>query len=91
VSEVGHGHVTRHTVQATGNSPTSAASWGKKGNPYSITKRRVLELIPVLGSQLAGDTQTQSTEGKAVDVNHKPDVRLPLLFTRPAVTPAQWV
>jgi len=63
----------------------------KKGNPYSITKRRVLELIPVLGSQLAGDTQTQSTEGKAVDVNHKSDVRLPLLFTRPAVTPAQWV
>ena len=44
--------------------------------PYSITERRVQELIPVLGSQPAGD------------VNHKPDGRLPLLSTRPAVTPA---
>jgi len=44
--------------------------------PYSITERRVPELIPVLGSQPAGD------------VNYKPDVRLPLLFARPAVTPA---
>jgi len=35
---------------------------------------RVLELIPVLGSQLAGD------------VSHKPGGRLPLLSTRPAVT-----
>ena len=25
---------------------------GKKGSPYSITERRVPELIPVLGSQL---------------------------------------
>jgi len=50
----------------------------KKGkrSPYSITERRVPELIPVLGSQRAGD------------VNHKPDGRLPLLFARPAVTPA---
>ena len=46
-----------------------------KGSPYSITKRRVPELIPVLGSQPAGD------------VNHKPDCRLPLLSARPAVTP----
>jgi len=37
---------------------------------------RVMELIPVLGSQPAGD------------VNHKPSGRLPLLSTRPAVTPA---
>jgi len=39
----------------------------KKGkrSPYSITERRVPELIPVLGSQRAGD------------VNHKPDGRLP--------------
>jgi len=29
-----------------------------KGSPYSITKRRVPELIPVLGSQPAGDTTT---------------------------------
>jgi len=47
-----------------------------KGNPYSITERRVPELIPVLGSQPAGD------------VSHKPGSRLPLLSARPAVTPA---
>ena len=46
-----------------------------KGSPYSITKRRVPELIPVLGSQPAGD------------VSHKPGSRLPLLSARPAVTP----
>jgi len=40
-----------------------------------ITERRVLELIPVLGSQSAGD------------VSHKPGGRLPLLSARPAVTP----
>ena len=48
--------------------------WSKKGSPYSITERRVPELIPVRGSQ------------PAVDVNHKPDGRLPLLSARPAVT-----
>ena len=47
-----------------------------KGSPYSITERRVPELIPVLGSQPAGD------------VSHKPGGRLPLLSARPAVTPA---
>ena len=47
-----------------------------KRSPYSITERWVLELIPVLGSQPAGDA------------NHKPDGRLPLLSARPAVTPA---
>ena len=46
----------------------------KVGSPYSITERRVPELIPVLGSQPAGD------------VNNKPDGRLPLLSARPAVT-----
>jgi len=45
-----------------------------KGSPYSITERRVPELIPVLGSQPAGD------------VNHKPGGRMPLLSARPAVT-----
>jgi len=45
-----------------------------KGSPYSITERRVPELIPVLGSQPAGG------------VSHKPDNRLPLLPARPAVT-----
>ena len=38
-----------------------------KVSPYSITERRVLELIPVLGSQPAGD------------VSHKPGGRLSLL------------
>ena len=47
-----------------------------KGSPYSITERRVPELIPVLGSQPAGD------------VNYKPGGRLPLLSAEPAVTPA---
>jgi len=47
-----------------------------KASPYSITERGVPELIPVLGSQPAGD------------VSHKPDGRLPLLSTRPAVTRA---
>ena len=46
-----------------------------KGSPYSITERRVPELIPVLGSQPAGD------------VSHKPGGTLPLLSARPAVTP----
>jgi len=46
-----------------------------KGSPYSITERRVPELITVLGSQLAGD------------VSHKPGGRLPLLSARPAVIP----
>jgi len=44
-----------------------------KASPYSITERGVPELIPVLGSQPAGD------------VCHKPGSRLPLLTARPAV------
>ena len=47
-----------------------------KGSPCSVTERRVPELIPVLGSQPAGD------------VSRKPGGRLPLLSARPAVTPA---
>jgi len=39
-----------------------------------ITELRVPELIPILGSQPAGD------------VSYKPGGRLPLLSTRPAVT-----
>ena len=46
-----------------------------KGSRYSITERRVTELITVLCSQPAGD------------VSHKPGGRLPLLSARPAVTP----
>ena len=45
-----------------------------KGSPYSITERRVPKLIPVLGSQPAGDA------------SHKPSGRLPLLSARSAVT-----
>ena len=47
-----------------------------KGSPYSITERRVPKLIPVLGSQPAGN------------VSHKPGSRLPSLSARPAITPA---
>jgi len=42
--------------------------------PYSITERTIPELIPVLGSQPAGD------------VSHKPGGMLPLLSATPAVT-----
>jgi len=45
-----------------------------KGSPYSIPERSVPELIPVLGSQPAGDE------------SHKPGGRLPLLSARPVVT-----
>ena len=48
----------------------------KEGSPYSIADCMVPELIPVLGSQPAGD------------VSHKPGVRLPLLSAMPAATPA---
>jgi len=47
-----------------------------QGSPYSITDRMVPKLIPVLGSQPAGD----------VHVSHKPGGRLPLLSARPTVT-----
>jgi len=50
------------------------ADYKGKRSPYTITERRVPELIPVLGSQPAGD------------VSHKPGGRLPLLSARPAVT-----
>jgi len=39
-----------------------------RGSPYSITERRVPELIPVLGSQPTGD------------VSHKPDAGAPTGF-----------
>jgi len=45
----------------------------KNGSPYSITERRVPALIPVLGSQPAGD------------VNHKPGGRLPLAYFPPGL------
>ena len=58
-----------------GHSPPPHHKKGK-GSTYSITERRVSELIPVLCSQPAGD------------VSHKPGGRLPLLSARTAVTPA---
>jgi len=47
-----------------------------KVSPYSISERRVPELMPVFGSQPAGG------------VSHKPGGRLPLLSARRAVNPA---
>ena len=44
---------------------------GLQGSPYSITERRVPDLIPVLGSQSAGD------------MSHIPGGRLPLLTPAP--------
>ena len=79
VSELSMGPfcVTRSnpTHQLTDPTPPNQLEGKGKGSPYSITERRVPELIPVLGSQPAGD------------VSHKPGGRLPLLSARPAVTP----
>jgi len=63
-----------HPAPFNGRLPAEPRVKGK-GNPYSITERRVPELITLLGSQPAGD------------VSHKPGGRLPLLSVRPAVTP----
>jgi len=67
-----------HSLAARGRIAAAAAyqisSQKGKGSLYSITERRVLELIRVLGSQPAGD------------VTHKPGGRLPLLSARPTVT-----
>ena len=64
----------RKTSNASSHAPEFCVP--VNGSPYSIAKRRVPEPIPVLGSQPAGD------------VGHKPGGRLPLLFARPAATPA---
>jgi len=63
-------------LHGVGTEQSKVEKRGKKSkdSPYSITERRVPELIPVLGSQPAGD------------VSHKPGGRLPLLSARPAVT-----
>ena len=70
----GHIHVYVASDSAFANHCASLKKG--KGSPSLITERRVPELIPVLGSQPAGD------------VSHKPGGRLPLLSARPAVTPA---
>ena len=63
------------TARTSSNLTLSVTMWSVEGkrSPYSIIERRVPELIPVLGSQPAGD------------VSHKPGGRLPLLFARPTV------
>ena len=78
-------HVTCGLTACTPGSalgPTLGNEYGKtlplplsiKSGPFSITDPRVPELIPLLGSQPAGD------------VSHKPGGRLPLLSARLAVT-----
>jgi len=67
-------------TRAANHLPLRPASKKGKDSPYSITERRVPQLIPVLGSQ------------PAADVNHKPDdraSRLPLV-KRAATNFAAW-
>ena len=68
-------HTGRADKPVAASGRIAAAACELKGSPYSITERRVPELIPILGSQPAGD------------VSHKPGGRLLLLSARPAVTP----
>ena len=65
-----------HEQSHCDNEVGSTSTEKDKDSPYSITERRVPELIPVLGIQPVGD------------VSHEPGGRLPLLSARPAVTPA---
>jgi len=60
----------------TASEMTYTVSGGALNSTQTKPKRRVPELIPVLGSQPAGD------------VSHKPGGRLPLLSARPVVTHA---
>ena len=54
--------------------PIQCAPGGaKKGSRYSTAERRVPQLIPVIGSEPAGE------------VSHKPGGRLPLLSARPGL------
>ena len=71
-SVVRHHHCNR-TKQRL-DTDADASIQQSTASPYSITERRVPQLIPVLGSQPADD------------VSHKPGGRLPLLSARPAVT-----
>ena len=69
-------HLRSNLSRTATQAERPSASTKGKGSPHSITERRVPELIPVLGSQPAGD------------VSHKPGGRLPLLSARSAVTHA---
>jgi len=53
-------YVTVNVYMCTNSNVCGAVHIHKKGSPCSITERRVPELIPVFGSQPAGD------------VSHKP-------------------
>ena len=70
------GHVTKGLGSQKSHQQYETFPYKGKGSQYSITERRVPELIPVLGSQPAGD------------MSHKPGGRLPLLSAGPAVIPA---
>ena len=69
-------YVTYYLCMQQSENNTLRLTVKSKANSYSNTECMVPQLIPVLGSQLAGD------------VSHKHDGRLPLLSARPAVTPA---
>jgi len=79
---VSHKPVSIERLSSSSNSkrelPLKRNRIGVKGKGIAhtrLTVRRFPELIPVFGSQPAGD------------VSHKPGSRLPLLSARPAVTP----
>ena len=61
-------HQTRHAASSAEVKKRKGSRW------YSTVERRVPQLVPVLGSQPAGN------------MSHKPGGRLPLLSARPAVT-----
>jgi len=70
-------------LPSANNGPTCNTPWQHNGQDIKVKVVHTRlpsvefpELIPVLGSQPAGD------------VNHKPSGRLPLLSARPVVTPA---
>ena len=68
-------------IRKTGKHSTLSSAYKfepiKVGSPYSIAERRVPELIPVLGSQPAGE------------VSHKPGGRLPLFSARNCIVTPQ--
>ena len=68
------GSLQYQKLQSVTQLDTMVKSKKGKGSPYSITERRIPELIPVLDSQPAGD------------MSHKPGGRLQLLSARLAVT-----
>jgi len=67
--------LNRHSPYTTiGNSSVKLKKVKVAHTRLTSSERRVLEVIPVPGSQPAGD------------VSYKPGGRLPILFARPAVT-----